>query len=69
MTFKAILIIAACYVLIPGKRVEAYIDLGTGSYVAQALIAAIVAGFFFLKGHWIKVKTWIKGQFRNRKHE
>ncbi len=69
MQIKAILIIAAWYFLISTKKAEAYIDLGTGSYVAQVFIAAIVAAFFFLKGHYIKGKTWIKSLFRNKKNE
>ena len=70
MTVKAIIILISSYcVFIPAKSAEAYIDLGTGSYVAQALIAAIVAWFFFLKSHWNKFKTWFNGLFRKFKDE
>ena len=37
-----------------------YIDAGTGSLIFQLLIAGALAGSFFLKTHWRKVKTFLK---------
>ena len=38
------------------QRADAYIDLGTGSYLLQLLFAGIFALIFTLKGLWAKVR-------------
>ena len=35
---------------------EAYLDPGTGSYVLQMLLAAVLGGLAFIKPIWRKVK-------------
>lgn len=40
----------------------AYIDPGTGSYVLQGVIAALMGGLLFLKMSW----TRLKGLFRKK---
>lgn len=33
-----------------------YVDPGSGSYLVQVIIAAILGGVFYIKGIWIKIK-------------
>ena len=48
-------------ILASANRADAYLDLGTGSYIAQALIAAVVTVLFFLKSYWRKLKSCVNG--------
>ena len=36
---------------------HAYLDLGTGSFIVQLIIAAIAGVFFSAKLYWHKIKT------------
>jgi hypothetical protein len=45
-------------------KAYAYIDLGTGSYIAQVIIAAIVVSLFFLRNSWLKIKKFVVGFFK-----
>ena len=35
-----------------------YIDPGSGSYLVQMIIAAVLAGLFFFKNMWWKIKSF-----------
>ncbi|MBS1513325.1 MAG: hypothetical protein JST86_20985 [Bacteroidetes bacterium] len=35
-----------------------YLDPGSGSYVLQVIIAAILGGLMFFKNFWLKVKSF-----------
>lgn len=35
-----------------------YLDPGSGSYLVQMIIAAILAGLFFFKNLWWRIKTF-----------
>ena len=35
-----------------------YIDPGSGSYLIQVIIAAVLSGGFFLKNFWHKIKSF-----------
>jgi hypothetical protein len=35
-----------------------YIDPGNGSYLVQAIIAAVLGGLFYFKNLWFKIKTF-----------
>ncbi|HMK05787.1 MAG TPA: hypothetical protein VK489_16415 [Ferruginibacter sp.] len=35
-----------------------YLDPGSGSYLIQAIIAAILAAGFFIKNFWYKIKSF-----------
>ncbi|MCY3759063.1 MAG: hypothetical protein OXG96_15185 [Acidobacteria bacterium] len=39
----------------------AYIDPGTGSYLVQVVIAALLGVLFSLKIYWARIKTFLKG--------
>lgn len=64
--FKANLSFFAAIILILGvaDKAHAYLDLGTGSYIAQAVIAVIVTILFFLRSYWLKYKKWAMGFFK-----
>jgi hypothetical protein len=36
----------------------AYIDPGSGSYLVQMIIAGVLAGLFYFKNLWLKVKSF-----------
>ena len=46
----------------PG-RAWAYLDPGTGSYLFQILIAALVGGLFAVKLFWGKIAAFFSGLF------
>ncbi|MBS1948695.1 MAG: hypothetical protein JST47_13105 [Bacteroidetes bacterium] len=35
-----------------------YIDPGSGSYLVQMIIAGVLAGLFYFKNLWLKVKSF-----------
>jgi hypothetical protein len=43
-----------------------YIDPGSGSYLVQMIIAGILAGIFYFKGLWWKIKNFFS---RNKKDD
>jgi hypothetical protein len=61
--------IAIILLLGTADQAYAYIDLGTGSYIAQALIVAIVGGLFLLKNYFLKVKKWTGRLFNKKSNE
>ncbi len=42
-----------------------YIDPGSGSYLVQVIIAAILAGWFWIKNYWVRIKAF----FTNKKKD
>jgi len=47
----------------------AYVDPGTGSYIIQMIIAALVGGLFALKLFWVRIKTFFATLFKRKKLE
>jgi hypothetical protein len=39
------------------KSLFLYIDPGSGSYLVQAIIAAVVGALFYFKNFWLKIKS------------
>jgi hypothetical protein len=39
---------------------HAYLDPGSGSFLIQLLIAALLGGLFLLKAYWGKITTFFK---------
>jgi hypothetical protein len=35
---------------------EAYLDPGSGSFILQLVLAAVLGGLFIIKGYWLKIK-------------
>ena len=55
------LAVIVALVLIPAPAM-AYLDPGTGSFVIQGIIAAIVGGGFAVKMFWGRIKAKITGK-------
>lgn len=63
-----ILLTLSC--LIFPKDAYAYLDPGTGSYILQLLIAALLGGLFAVKLYWKRIKIFFKNLFsRGKKYE
>jgi hypothetical protein len=55
------LLMVFAVVLAPGVA-HAYIDPGTGSFVIQGIIAAIVGAGFAIKMFWHRIKAFLTGK-------
>ena len=49
-----------------GSAIFLYVDPGSGSYLVQVIIAAILGAMFYLKNFWWKIKSFFT---RGRKEE
>ena len=55
------LAVAVALVLLPNTAL-AYIDPGTGSFVIQGIIAAVVGAGFAVKMYWHRIKSLLTGK-------
>lgn len=46
-----------------------YIDPGSGSYILQMIIAAVLGVSFFFKNFWLSVKAFFTGKKIKKKEE
>ncbi len=46
-----------------------YIDPGSGSYLVQVIIAAVLGGAFWIKKFWRNIKLFFSSLFARRKKE
>ena len=51
------------------NQAHAYINLGTGSYIAQLIIAAVVMSLFFLRTYLLKLKKYVGRFFKKNRDE
>ena len=49
--------------LVALQNIYAYIDAGTGSLIIQVLIASTVAGLFFVRAFWRRIKVTLQRWF------
>lgn len=64
------LIFLSFYLLIAPKRVYAYLDPGSGSFIFQLLIGALFGVSFAIKIYWRKIKNFFLNFFsRQRKRK
>ncbi|MGM0600140.1 MAG: hypothetical protein ACQETH_10035 [Candidatus Rifleibacteriota bacterium] len=59
---KTNLIIFSIYFFFVSPPAQAYIDPGTGSFIFQLLISALVGGIFIIKTYWQKIRSWFSGK-------
>lgn len=59
--------LALCCALFFPCPAYCYIDPGTGSYLFQIAVAALVAVAFAVKVYWLKVRKFIAGLFAGKK--
>ena len=61
MTNLFIVIFAVFFTLILGKPAYAYLDVGTGSYFLQVIIAGFLGFLVALKIYWKKIVGFVSG--------
>jgi len=45
----------------------AYLDMGTGSYIIQAILAGVFTSIYFVKLYWFKLTHFISKVFKRNK--
>lgn len=65
-TAEIIALLVAFYFLFP-RRVYAYLDPGTGSYVLQLIMAGLLGVAFLAKVYWRNVKAFLSNLLRKRR--
>ncbi len=63
---KVATVIAIMMLLLPAQAF-AYLDPGTGSYVIQLLIGAVLGGAFAIKAFWKNIRSFISGITKSKK--
>jgi hypothetical protein len=53
----------------PFVEQRAYLDPGSGSFLLQLLIAALLGGLFLLKTYWGKVVSFFRRLFKRQESE
>ena len=53
--FISVILIATASLLVTTREAHAYIDLGSGSFILQMLLASLFASLFTLKVFWHRV--------------
>lgn len=66
---KIIFVVLAVFYLALTREAYAYLDPGTGSYIIQLIIAALLGGLFALKIFWNKVKYFFVSLFSKKKKD
>jgi hypothetical protein len=59
---KVLVVLVLLCVLFP-RPAHAYLDPGTGSYVLQLILAALVGAAFAVKLFWRNIRAFFKGLF------
>lgn len=65
MTISSITSLAtlALFITTHGKANAAYLDPGSGSFILQLLLAALVGGAFIIKTYWRKITGFFRKFF------
>ena len=50
-------------------KINAYLDPGSGSFLLQMLLAALLGGAFVLKTYWTKIKEGVDNLFARQQEE
>jgi len=53
----------------PLKSGNAYLDPGSGSFLLQILLAALLGGLFVLRSYWGKLKSFITNLFSKEENQ
>jgi len=56
---KRFSVYVAIFYFVLAAPIYAYIDPGSGSYFLQLLIAGLLAGLYFLKIYWAKIRSFL----------
>lgn len=55
--------------LISIPEAHAYLDMGTGSYIIQGLLAGAFAGIYAVKAYWLRIRIFLSKFFGKDKGE
>lgn len=55
---SVVLFIALLTMFLPVRNAHAYIDLGSGSFIFQILIASLLGILFTIKSYWGSIKNF-----------
>jgi len=69
MRFKLFAVIGIPVFLFLGifaQKAYAYLDPGTGNYIFQLIIAAVIGGLFAIKLFWAKITLFFKNSFSKK---
>ena len=61
--FTSCLVIIFVFVSLLTRNAYAYIDPGTGSYIVQIILGAVVGGLYAIKLFWKNIAAFLKGLF------
>ena len=50
-------------------KVNTYLDPGSGSFILQMVLAALLGGAFVLKTYWTKIKDGMRNLFARQQEE
>jgi len=59
----------ALLMLVPVSEAHAYLDMGTGSYIIQGLLAGLFAGVYAVKAYWLRIRIFFSKWFGKDKGE
>ncbi len=48
---------------------KAYLDPGSGSFILQLILAAILGGLFVLRSYWTKIRDGVRNLFSRQQEE
>lgn len=48
---------------------KAYLDPGSGSFILQLILAAILGGLFVLRSYWTKIRDGVHNLFSRQQEE
>ena len=67
-TMTVLLVVFGWEILFP-KVSHAYLDLGTGSFVLQIVLASAISVLFLMKGWWRKLTLFFRELFSRNKNK
>ncbi|PIQ71894.1 hypothetical protein COV87_00760 [Candidatus Roizmanbacteria bacterium CG11_big_fil_rev_8_21_14_0_20_37_16] len=63
-----LVIFGFAFLVLPGD-VHAYLDPGTGSFMIQILIGAVLGSIYFIRLYWAKLKQFVMSFFSKKTNE
>ncbi len=64
MIFRLFAITGIVFVGVIDQEAHAYLDIGTGSYIFQIIIAFMIGGLYAVKIFWTKIILFFKNLFK-----
>jgi hypothetical protein len=49
------------------RSAYAYLDMGTGSYIIQLILAGVFTSLYFIKLYWFKLVSFFSKKFKRNK--